>query len=134
VLFSLDSLMTADVNTDSIYISPAVKEELKKDKDPEQSEQMMKFFFDMILKKMKETEEEYLDNGVYKEINTRTGKAITGSYTFNPQKNILTKKYELSGKTHEIQVSWQNGQLILSSDLKSPNGKEGKLQVVYKKL
>jgi len=134
VFFSLDALARGDVKADTIFISDKIKEIFKDDKNPGESEEMMKFIFEMLFKKMKDTQEEYLSEGKYIETNTRTGRSKTGTYIYDEATKSLERKQDPSNKKENFIVSWKNGQLVLTGDLESTNGKKGKIEIVYEKL
>ena len=134
VFFSLDAFARGDVKADTIFISDQMKENFKDDKNPEESEEMMKFILEMLFKKMKETQEEYLSDGKYIETNTRTGRSKTGTFAFDEGAKTLERTQETSTKKENYIVLWKNGQLVLTGDLESTTGKKGKIEIVYEKL
>ena len=134
VFFSMDTVMRGDVEQDTMYINPLIKEDFKNDKDPEASEEMMQMIFQAVFKKIKEMQEEYSADGTYKETNTRTNDIKTGRYVFNQQDKTLIKTLSPLNKEQKFIVSWKNDELVLTGELESRNGKKGKLEMVYKKL
>jgi len=135
VFFIMDTIMRGDVKADTLFINnEMLKKELKNDKDPEASKQMMEFLFQTMFRDMKETQEEYLENKTFKEINTRTGNNRSGTYTFDQQNKTLVKTYSSTMKKESFIISWKNEQLVLTGELGNAKGKKGKLEVVYQRL
>jgi len=134
VFFSFDTYARGDIKADTLFISDALKENFKNDKDPAASEEMVKMVIEMLFKKMKETQDEYFDTGKYTETNTRSGKANGGTYIYNEKEGTLQRMQEPLNKKENFSVSWKNGQLVLSSDLGETNSPKGKMEIVYEKL
>jgi hypothetical protein len=135
VFFSLDTILRGDVKADTLFINTTVlKENLKNDKDPEGSEEMMQMIFQGLFRNIKEMQEEFSADGTYKEINTRTNRIKTGNYTFSEQDKTMVKTLPPMNKPQKFTVSWKNDQLILSGELESGSGKKGKVEVIYEKL
>ena len=65
VFFNIDSMITADVKADTTFLSAKLDEALKDDKDPKASKEMMVFVAEMMLNKMKVTEEEFTATAEY---------------------------------------------------------------------
>jgi hypothetical protein len=134
VFVTMDSLMRGDVEQDTIYINPSLKENFKDDKDPQASEQMIQMLFRGMIKSMKDAQEEYFENGDYTETNTKTNRIKKGSYKFDQQNKILKRTLPPVDKEQNFNVSWRNDLLVLTTELESRKGKKGKLEIVYKKL
>lgn len=134
VFFYLDTMARGDVKADTLYINPEAKKNFKDDDDPKASEEMVRFVLVTMLKKMKETQEEYFEDGKYEETNTRTGRKKTGKYVFDKTKNTLEKTQPPLDVKQSFTISWKNGQLVLTNEMESSNGKKGKLKVIYEKL
>jgi hypothetical protein len=135
VFFSLDTMVRADVKADTMFVNtPVLRENFKNDKDPEGSEEMMQMIFQGLFRNIKEMQEEFFADGTYKEINTRTNRIKTGTYTFNEQDKTLVKTLPALNKPQKFTVSWKNDQLVLTGELESGSGKKGKVEVIYEKL
>lgn len=132
VYFSIDKLVTGDVKADTIFLSTKLDEAFKNDKDPQASKELMQMMAEMMLKKMKYTEEEFIAPNGYLEINTKKNTSNKGTYTFNGQDNLLTTL--LANKSHTFIVSFKNDHLVLTMDLESSNGKKGEMQVEYERV
>jgi hypothetical protein len=134
VFFSFDTFARGDIKADTLFISDALKEIFKNDKDPKASEEMIKMVIEMMFKKMKETQNEYFGDGKYTETSTGSGRTKNGTYTYNEKDGTLQRTQEPLNRREDFVVSWKNGQLVLSSELESTNGKKGKMEVVYERL
>ncbi len=134
VFFTMDTIIRGDVKADTLFINnEMLKQEFKNDKDPAASEEIMQFLFQALFRNVKETEEEFLEDGTFKEINIRTANNKAGTYSFNQQDKALIKTYS-PVKKESFTVSWRNEQLILTGELESAKGKKGKIEVVYQRL
>jgi len=70
--FEMTGLMKKDFKNDKVVFLVNMDSLFKTDKDAKMSKEMMEFVFEMMVKKMKDVNEEYLPNGKYFEINTKT--------------------------------------------------------------
>lgn len=129
VFFNLGDMIAADVKADTTFLSDTLDVMFKDDKDPQASKEMMVFMADMMMKKMKLTEQEFLASGEYVETNKRTNKPTKGTYTFNELSKLLTIKN--GNKTETFIVSFKNKNLLLAGEVGSNKDKKGKLLVEY---
>lgn len=130
VYFVLDKIMIADVKADSVHMSDSLDVVFKNDKDPEMSKKMMQFLGQMLLKKMQDTQQEFLPSGVY--IETLNNTATNGTYTYDSTGNLTI--IQPKNKTSKYTVSFKNDHLVLTSALENPGGRKGVLVVEYEKL
>lgn len=130
----MDTLFRADMKADTFYINPSLKEQFKDDKDPARSEQMVKQVLQALYKRTKVMQEEYFEDGKYTETNTATGRQRTGVYTYDAKQGKLEKETGMPGDKQKFTVTWKDKQLVLTGELESPNGKKGKLEIVYEKI
>jgi hypothetical protein len=135
VFFSMDTIMRADTRADTLYVAEsAIEESFREDKDPEMSRNMMKMLFQALFKNIKEVEEEYLEDGNYRETNSRTKKTRTGKWTYSEKENTLVKTMAPMKEGQRFTVSWKDGLMVLTTEMESGSGKKGKLEIVYEKL
>lgn len=134
VRVAMDTLFSGDIKADTFWINKAaLKENLKDDKDPQGSLQMMEMVFELLFNNTKKLSEEYAADGTYKEINTITGRTKTGTFTYDKATKTLVKKLPPANEAQNFVVSWKNELLVLTTELISGNGKKGKMEVVYEK-
>jgi len=135
VFFTMDTLMRADVKADTFFINKAMMtENFKNDKDPEFSMQMMEMLFKGLFRNLKEVEEEYFEDGSYKETNMKAKKMKTGKWVYDEKENILTKTISPATEAQHFSVRWSNGQLVLTTELGSGSDKKGNLEIIYEKI
>lgn len=134
VFFSFDTFARGDIKADTLFISDALKENFKNDEDPAASEEMVKMVIKMLFKKIKETQDEYLDNGKYTETSTRSGRTRNGTYIYNAKEGTLQRTQEPANRKDNFTVSWKNEQLVLTAELGEESGMKGKMEIVYEKL
>lgn len=129
VFFSLNKLITGDVKADTTFLSDTLDVVFKNDKDPQASKEMMVFMADMILKKMKDTEQEFIGSGEYIETNKSQNRTTKGTYTYDELTDLLIVKN--GNKINKFTISFKNKNLLLTSEMESRNGKKGELFVEY---
>ena len=104
----------------------------KDDADPESSKALMKMMAQMMLEKMKGSQQEFTTSGEYLEINTTTNTTKKGTYIFNEKDQLLTTT--IGVKINKYVVSYKSGHLLLTGQLESRNGKKGSMVIEYEKL
>ena len=132
VFFNIDSMITADVKADTTFLSAKLDEALKDDKDPKASKEMMVFVAEMMLNKMKVTEEEFTSTAEYIITDRNRNKSSQGTYTLDGQNNLVITT--VKNETHTFKVSFKNDNLILTGELENREGKKGKLLVEYERV
>ncbi|WP_462248509.1 hypothetical protein [Ferruginibacter sp.] len=132
VYFTMDKIITADIKADTVFLSDSLDVIVKDDKDPAASKELMQFMAELMLKKMKDTEQEFLPSGGYIETNKRKNTNKKGTYIFNASSNLLT--IQNGDKADKFIVSFKNDHLILTGELENRKGKKGELIIEYEKL
>jgi hypothetical protein len=132
VFFTMDKMITADIKADTVLLSDSIDVIVKDDKDPAASKELLQFMAELMLKKMKDTEQEFLSTGDYIETNKRKDTNKKGTYTFNASSNLLT--IQNGDKAEKFMVSFKNDNLILTGELESSKGKKGELVIEYERL
>jgi hypothetical protein len=129
VFFNLGNMITADVKADTTFLSDTLDVMFKDDKDPQASKEMMVFMADLMLRKMKGTEQEFTASGEYIETERSKNRTTKGIYTYDELNNLLT--VTRGNKVEKYTVSFKNRNLLLSGEVGSNKDKRGKLLVEY---
>ena len=132
VLMSMGNIVVADIKADSLFISDTIDVMVKDDKDPAASKELIQMIGQMMMRKMKITQQEFLPTGEYVEINTSRNTSRKGTYTFDESGQTLIT--EINGKASKFSVSFRDTRLVLTGELESGNNIKGELVVEFEKL
>jgi hypothetical protein len=113
VFVKMGTAVTMDVKADSIHISDSAKASWKKDKDPQQTEQMMMYTMEAMFRKIKNLQDEYFTDSSYTETNTLTGRSKKGTYTYNPQEKKI-RRTSANGTIEDMLIAWQGNNLVVT--------------------
>ncbi len=135
VSFDMAGMMKIDLKTDKIVNLMNMDSLFKNDADPKTSKEMMEFVFEMMVEKMKRTNEEYLPNGKYYAINTKENTKQESAYVYSSEKGTVTLTNVLTKKVTVMNIEFTANGFVASFELSngSPNSKKGTGKIVYEK-
>lgn len=134
VSFSLEGILKGDLSKEKADITVSIDSLVKNHDDPKTSKMMTEMIFQLLFYKFKVTEEEYTQDGKYKEIDIESKRVKTGFYTINTDKQTLERKPTSYAELEKFTFIIASNKLVMKTKVGSNKDKQSDLEIVYERM